>query len=91
MDQAIGGKSFQVPPRERIPKASPKLPFVDRKFPEPEIQEVEEEVTPVSIHEQRPSSLRNSYGSTASWFPQRESGGRAGTGAGGWRRIYGSN
>ena len=41
MDQAIGGKSFQVPPRERIPKASPKLPFVDRKFPEPEIQEVE--------------------------------------------------
>ena len=57
MDQAIGGKSFQVPPRERIPKASPKLPFVDRKFPEPEIQEVEEEVTPVSIHEQRPSSF----------------------------------
>ncbi len=53
MDQAIGGKSFQVPPRERIPK----LPFVDRKFPEPEIQEVEEEVTPVSIHEQRPSSF----------------------------------
>ncbi len=57
MDQAIGGKSFQVPPRERIPKASPRLPFVDRKFPEPEIQEVEEEVTPVSIHEQRPSSF----------------------------------
>ena len=57
MDQAVGGKSFQVPPRERIPKASPKLPFVDRKFPEPEIQEVEEEVTPVSIHEQRPSSF----------------------------------
>ena len=57
MDQAIGGKSFQVPPRERIPKASPKLPFVHRKFPEPEIQEVEEEVTPVSIHEQRPSSF----------------------------------
>ena len=57
MDQAIGGKSFQVPPRERIPKASPKLPFVDRKFQEPEIQEVEEEVTPVSIHEQRPSSF----------------------------------
>ncbi|MFR4171439.1 DNA translocase FtsK 4TM domain-containing protein [Fusicatenibacter sp.] len=57
MDQAIGGKSFQVPPRERIPKASPKLPFVDRKFPEPEIQEVEEKVTPVSIHEQRPSSF----------------------------------
>ena len=57
MDQAIGGKNFQVPPRERIPKASPKLPFVDRKFPEPEIQEVEEEVTPVSIHEQRPSSF----------------------------------
>ena len=57
MDQAIGGKSFQVPPRERIPKVSPKLPFVDRKFPEPEIQEVEEEVTPVSIHEQRPSSF----------------------------------
>ena len=57
MDQTIGGKSFQVPPRERIPKASPKLPFVDRKFPEPEIQEVEEEVTPVSIHEQRPSSF----------------------------------
>ena len=57
MDQAIGGKSFQVPPRERIPKASPRLPFVDRKVPEPEIQEVEEEVTPVSIHEQRPSSF----------------------------------
>ena len=57
MDHAISGKNFQVPLEERIPKVSPELPFVDRRFPEPEIREVEEEVAPVSIREQRPSSF----------------------------------
>ena len=57
MDHAMSGKKVQVPLEERIPKVSPELPFVDRRFPEPEIREVEEEVAPVSIREQRPSSF----------------------------------